>query len=122
MERALIAEGNLMHVKAQVMKTFSELPITAQEREAYASEAYAAAMEEEAKAAAALVSRLSIAPKVTHAASSLFESGAGAVDFIKDRSAFRLPFIGARIGVALGKIGLDVAHEFARPKRSCRSG
>jgi hypothetical protein len=54
MERALIAEGNLKRVKAQVMKTFSNLPVTAQEREAYASEAYAAAMEEEAKAAAAL--------------------------------------------------------------------
>ncbi len=51
-ERALIAEGNLKRVKAQMMKTFSGLPITAQEREAYASEA--SAMEEEAKAAAAL--------------------------------------------------------------------
>ncbi len=54
MERALIAEGNLKRVKAQVMKTFCDLTVTAQEREAYASEAYAAAMEEEAKAAAAL--------------------------------------------------------------------
>jgi hypothetical protein len=54
MERALIAEGKLKRVKAQVMKTFGDLPVTAQEREAYASEAYAAAMEEEAKAAAAL--------------------------------------------------------------------
>jgi len=54
MQRALIAQGNLKRVKAQVMKTFGDLPVTAQEREAYASEAYAAAMEEEAKAAAAL--------------------------------------------------------------------
>ncbi len=36
------------------MQKVSDLPITAQEREAYASEAYAAAMEEEARAAAAL--------------------------------------------------------------------
>jgi hypothetical protein len=54
MQRALIAQGYLKRVKAQVMKTFGDLPVTAQEREAYASEAYAAAMEEEAKAAAAL--------------------------------------------------------------------
>jgi hypothetical protein len=54
MERARIAEGNLKRVKAQVMKAFSELPVTAQEREAYASESYATALEEEAKAAAAL--------------------------------------------------------------------
>lgn len=53
-ERALIAEGNLKRVKAQMMKTCSGLPVTAQEREAYASEAYAVAMEEAAKAAAAL--------------------------------------------------------------------
>ena len=38
MERALIAEGNLKRVKAQVLKTFSGLPVTAQKREAYASE------------------------------------------------------------------------------------
>ena len=54
MVSALIAEGNLRRVKAQVMKTFGELPMTAQESEAYASEFYAAAVEEEAKAAAAL--------------------------------------------------------------------
>lgn len=34
LERALIAEGNLKRVKAQVMKTVSDLPVTAQEREA----------------------------------------------------------------------------------------
>jgi hypothetical protein len=54
LERALIAEGKLKRFKAQVMKTFSDPPVTAQEGEAYASEAYAAAMDEEAKAAAAL--------------------------------------------------------------------
>ncbi len=53
-ERALIAEGNLKRVKAIQMKNFSDLPIGAQEREAYASEAYAAAMAEQASAAAAL--------------------------------------------------------------------
>ena len=36
------------------MKTFSAPPVTAQEREAYASETYAAAMEDKAKASAAL--------------------------------------------------------------------
>ncbi len=66
MERALIAEGNLKRVKAQVMKTFSDLPITAQEREAYASEAYAAAMEEEAKAAAALEEIKGARPRPAH--------------------------------------------------------
>ena len=54
MERAGIAEGNLKRVKALEMKKHGDLSITAQEREAYASEAYAAAMEEEARAAAAL--------------------------------------------------------------------
>ncbi len=54
MERALLAEGNLKRVKALEMKKVSELSLTAQEREAYASEAYAAAMAEEARAAAAL--------------------------------------------------------------------
>ena len=53
-ERALIANGNVKRVKAIEMKNFSDLPIAAQEREAYASEAYAAAMEAEAKAEAAL--------------------------------------------------------------------
>ena len=38
MVSALIAEGSLRRVKAQVMKTFGELPMTAQESEAYASE------------------------------------------------------------------------------------
>jgi len=38
LECPLIAEGNLKRVKAQVMKTFSDLPVTAQEREAHASE------------------------------------------------------------------------------------
>jgi hypothetical protein len=54
MERASIAEGNLKRVKALEMKKVSDLAVTAQEREAYASEAYALAMEEEARAAAAL--------------------------------------------------------------------
>lgn len=53
-ERALLAEGRLKRVKAQVMKSFADLAVTAQEREAYASDTYAAALEEEAKAAAAL--------------------------------------------------------------------
>jgi hypothetical protein len=35
LERALITDGNLKRVKAQVMKTFNDLPVTAQEREAY---------------------------------------------------------------------------------------
>lgn len=54
MERAAIAEGNLKRVKALEMKKHGNLPITAQEREAYASEACAVAMEEAARAAAAL--------------------------------------------------------------------
>ena len=53
-ERALIANANVKRVKAIEMKNFSDLAIAAQEREAYASEAYAAAMEVEAKAEAAL--------------------------------------------------------------------
>ncbi len=53
-ERALIAEGNVKRVKAREMKNFSDLPLAAQEREAYASDAYAAALAEEARAAAAL--------------------------------------------------------------------
>jgi hypothetical protein len=53
-ERALIAEGNLKRVKALEMKKYDHLPLSAQEREAYASEAYEAAMVEEAKATASL--------------------------------------------------------------------
>jgi nucleoid-associated protein YgaU len=53
-ERALIAEGKVRRVKALAMKAVSDLPIAAQEREAYASEAYAEAVAEEASAAAAL--------------------------------------------------------------------
>jgi hypothetical protein len=53
-ERALIAEGNLKRVKAMEMRKHDHLPLGAQEREAYASEAYEAAMIEEARAAAAL--------------------------------------------------------------------
>jgi hypothetical protein len=53
-ERALAAEGNVKHVKAIEMKKVSTLPIAAQEREAFASDAYVAAMVEEAKASAAL--------------------------------------------------------------------
>jgi len=47
-ERALVANGNVKRVKAIEMKNFSDLPIAAQEREAYASDAYLAAMKEEA--------------------------------------------------------------------------
>jgi hypothetical protein len=53
-ERALVAEGNLKRVKALEMRKYDHLPLSAQEREAYASEAYEAAMIEEAKATAAL--------------------------------------------------------------------
>ena len=35
LERALVTDGNLKQVKAQVMKAFSDLPVTAWEREAY---------------------------------------------------------------------------------------
>ena len=41
------------------------------------------------------------------------ECGAGAVDFVEDLSTFGLPGVRLRIGIALGEIGLDVAHEFA---------
>ncbi len=54
MEHALVAEGNLKRAKALEMKKFDQLPIAAQEREAYASEAYAVAVIEQARAAAAL--------------------------------------------------------------------
>jgi hypothetical protein len=53
-ERALIAEGKVRRVKALAMKAASDLTVAAQEREAYASEAYAEAVAEEARAAAAL--------------------------------------------------------------------
>jgi hypothetical protein len=49
------AENLLKHVKAIEMKRFNQLPITGQEREAYASENYKTALERDAKAAADLV-------------------------------------------------------------------
>jgi len=46
------AEHMLKHVKALAMKMHAELPVSAQEREAYASVQYLRAIEESAKAAA----------------------------------------------------------------------
>jgi len=47
-----IRAGHMVkHVKALVMKMHNELPVSAQEREAYASEQYLAALEADAKAA-----------------------------------------------------------------------
>ncbi len=52
--RAIRAERMLKHTKALTMKLHNALPISAQEREAYASEAYLKALNEDAAAAAAL--------------------------------------------------------------------
>lgn len=48
------AESMLKHTKALLMKRFNQLPVAAQEREAYASEEFKAAVEADAKAAADL--------------------------------------------------------------------
>ena len=40
------------------------------------------------------------------------EVGAGVVDFGEDFSARGLPLVGFWIGVALGKISLDITHQF----------
>jgi hypothetical protein len=40
------------------------------------------------------------------------EGGAGAVDFFEDCGAFGFPSVGLWGGVAIGKIGFDVADEF----------
>lgn len=53
-QRAALAEGQLKRVKALEMKKVDHLPLAAQEREAYASGAYEAAMIEDAQATAAL--------------------------------------------------------------------
>jgi len=51
---ALVRAGHMRkHRKALMMKQFNELPVSAQEREAYASDEYVAALTEEAEAAAA---------------------------------------------------------------------
>ena len=51
---ALVRAGHMRkHRKALAMKQFNELPVSAQEREAYASDEYVAALTEEAEAAAA---------------------------------------------------------------------
>ena len=51
--KANAVRTNLMtkHVKALVMKMHNELPVSAQEREAYASEQFLRALEDEARAA-----------------------------------------------------------------------
>lgn len=49
--RSILSERMVRHIKALEMKRFSELPISAQEREAYASERYVEAINEEAIAA-----------------------------------------------------------------------
>lgn len=61
------AEAMLKVVKSLEMKRFNQLPITGQEREAYASEAYKAAIDEDASASSALIAlRASIdAAKIT---------------------------------------------------------
>lgn len=48
---AVLAEKMTKHVKALEMKRHNDLPVTAQEREAYASQAYRQALYEEAEAA-----------------------------------------------------------------------
>ena len=40
------------------------------------------------------------------------EGGAGALDFGEDFGALGLPLVGLWIGVALGKIRLDITHQF----------
>ena len=40
------------------------------------------------------------------------EGGAGARDFGEDFGALGLPLVGLSIGVAFGKIGLDITHQF----------
>jgi hypothetical protein len=50
---AVLTEKMGRHIKALEMKKHSELPVSAQEREAYASDAYKKAIYEEAKAAGA---------------------------------------------------------------------
>lgn len=50
-KKAVLAERMVRHVKALEMKKCSELPVSAQEREAYSSEAYKQAALEEAEAA-----------------------------------------------------------------------
>jgi hypothetical protein len=49
---AILTERMVRHVKALVMKMHTDLPVSAQEREAYASDRYVKACEEEAMAAA----------------------------------------------------------------------
>lgn len=53
-EAAMMASARLKHVKATQMKRHLHLPLAAQEREAYASEAFLEASLAEAKAAATL--------------------------------------------------------------------
>lgn len=48
------AESMLKYTKALLMKRFNQLPVSAQEREAYASDEFKAAIEVDAKAAADL--------------------------------------------------------------------
>jgi hypothetical protein len=52
--RARKAESMLKHIKSLEMKRFNQLAVSGQEREAYASDAYKAALEEDAQAAAEL--------------------------------------------------------------------
>lgn len=49
------AESMLKHIKAIEMKRFNQLPVSGQEREAYASENYKIALELDAKATSDLV-------------------------------------------------------------------
>lgn len=49
------AENMLRAVKALEMKRFNSLPVAGQEREAYASQAYKEAVEQDASAGAALI-------------------------------------------------------------------
>ncbi len=48
------AESMLKHIKAIEMKRFNQLPVSAQEREAYSSDAFKLAIENDAKASADL--------------------------------------------------------------------
>lgn len=48
---AILSERRVKHVRALLMKMHSELPVTAQEREAHADERYLQAITEEAEAA-----------------------------------------------------------------------
>jgi len=50
-ENAVKADHMLKHVKALAMKQYGELPVSAQEREAFASDIYRSALDEAAKTA-----------------------------------------------------------------------